>query len=328
MESGARPALEPCIVINYNRAIRPSPESGKSMKKRNRFLILASLLFAHTVALHAAENCDSLVASAQEAANRADLVIEADITLFFHEANPPRATAIVVEKTRTLFALEPAKLHATLNLSIDSCFPGRDKTFSLASEERMKGKKMRFYLTKLSNADAYRVFFMQRFEEAPPAFTKPRENVVAKVHEQTSGNPLPDGWNRAHSTDGKFSIDMPGTFQDVTRDGPGQPGFMLRGTDKNGSIFIAVFQRSGPGAGLAGPIDQAYQDQNATTFTFKGATALTTKSTVAGPQGKMISHGLWFRIPGGTYMLGIASPEGHEVSPAVRERFYNSLRFE
>jgi hypothetical protein len=122
---------------------------------------------------------------------------------------------------------------------------------------------------------------------------------------------------------------MPGAFEDVTKAGPGQPAFMLRGRDRNGSVFMAVFERSGPGAEMSGTFDDAYEKRGATISTFKGATAVTTKGMLSGSNGEMTTYGLLFRVPGGTFMLGVVTSKEHETATLkVKDRFFNSLSFE
>jgi hypothetical protein len=292
-------------------------------------ICLAFSLLTHTAITHAAESCTSIVTNAQGAADRVDLVIEAEVTTLFSPDDRSRPLEIMVEKPRTLLELEPFKLHATMSLPVDACFPDSQQALSKKSLERIAGKRMRFYLTKLTNARGLRLFFMQPLEERPPAFSKVKQRFVTKSYAHASERPMPDGWSRARSTDGKFTIDMPGVFEDVTKAGPGEPGFMLRGSDQNGSVFMAVFERSGPEAEMAGTFDDAYEKKGATISTFKGAAAVTTKGVLSGPNGAMTTHGLWFRVPGGTFMLGVVTSKQHEAATLkVRERFFNSLRFE
>lgn len=292
-------------------------------------LCLAFSLLAHTAIAHAGESCTSIVTNAQGAADRADLVIEAEVTMLFSPDDRSRPLEVVIEKPHALLELEPFKPRATMSLPVDSCFPNSQQALSKKTLDRITGKRMRFYLTRLTNARGFRLFFMQPLDEAAPAFSKVKEGFATKAHAHPSERPMPDGWYRAHSTDGKFTVDMPGVFEDVTKAGPGQPGFMLRGRDQNGSVFMAVFERSGPESEMSGTFDDAYEKRGATISTFKGAAAVTTKGVLPGPNGEMTSYGRWFRVPGGTFMLGVVTSKEHEAATLkVKERFFNSLSFE
>ena len=109
----------------------------------------------------------------------------------------------------------------------------------------------------------------------------------------------------------------------------GEPGFLLRSTDRNGTVFMAAFERAGPDSGMGGTFDTMASESSRPFVMFKGAEALSTTSELAGPEGEMVSHGLWFRVPGGTYMLGVMMAKQREAEALkLRDRFFNSLVFE
>jgi hypothetical protein len=235
---------------------------------------------------------------------------------------------VVTENSRAVFNPAPSSIYATMNFPVDSCFPDQRKVLSKPALDRMTGKKMRFFLTTLTNSRGYRLFFMQPVGEAPPVFKKTKQSFVTKGYTDSPGTPLPDGWRRAHSTDGMFSIAMPGAFVDATKGGPGEPGFMIRGTDEDGSTYLAVFERTGPDAAMSGTFDDMYEKRDTVKSTFKGAVAVTTIGTIAGPNGNLTSYGLWFRVPGGTFMLGVVAAERYEAQALKhKDRFFNSLEF-
>lgn len=71
-------------------------------------------------------------------------------------------------------------------------------------------------------------------------------------------------------------------------------------------MFIAAFERSGPGSRMGATFD----------------------STISEPNAK-INHGLWFCVPGGTFMLGVAADKAQEKQVLkLKDRFFNSLNFE
>lgn len=297
------------------------------MKKLIRSFIV-TCLFTHAAFAHADTSCASIVTSAQEAADRADLVIEATITFFLHPADQSKPMEVVTEKSRALLNLESSKVHATMSLPVDSCFPDRQRALSKQAVDRMTGKRMRLYLTRLTSSRGFRLFFIQPVEEVAPDFKKIRRSYVTKAYPDSLRTSLPDGWSRAHSTDGMFSIEMPGAFVDATKGGPGEPGFMLRTQDQDGSTYLAVFERSGPDAAMSGTLDDMYEKPDSMKSSFKGAMAVTTIGTIAGPSGNMTSHGIWFRVPGGTFMLGVVASKEHEAQALKnKDRFFNSLKF-
>lgn len=296
--------------------------------RRGVAAIIGTLLFTHAAYAHAEASCTSIVTTAQEAADRADLVIEATITFFAYPTDRSQPMEVVTEKSRALLNNEPSKVHATMSLSIDSCFPDSERALSKQALDRMTGKRMRLYLTRLTNSRGFSLYFIQPLEEVAPDFKKVKRSYVTKGYPNSSGIPLPDGWSRAHSTDGMFSIDMPGAFVDATKGGPGEPGFMVRGQDQDGSTYLAVFERAGPDAAMSGTFDDMNAKPDAVHSTFKGAMAVTTIGTIAGPAGNMTSHGIWFRVPGGTFMLGVVAAKGHEAQALKnKDRFFNSLAF-
>jgi hypothetical protein len=62
--------------------------------------------------------------------------------------------------------------------------------------------------------------------------------------------------------------------------------------------------------------------------TFKGMPAVVTRGVMAGTHGALITHSTIFRVPGGTFMLGIVTPKDHETQSLQQlDRFYNSISF-
>jgi hypothetical protein len=291
------------------------------------FSLITTFLIAHS-AVAREGSCTSIVTNAQEAAERADMVIEATITLFLSPSDRSRPIEVVTEKSQALFNPTPSSVNGTMSFPVDSCFPDRQQVLSKEAMNHMTGKRMRLYVTTLTNSRGYRLFYIQPREEPAPVFKKTKQRFVTKAYPDSSGTPLPDGWRRAHSTDGKFSIAMPGAFLDATKGGPGEPEFMLRGTDPDGSTYLAVFERAGPDAAMSGTFDNMYAKADAVKSTFKGASAVRTIGNNVGPDGDMDSYGLWFRVPGGTFMLGIVASKAHEAQARKnKDRFFNSLEF-
>lgn len=236
---------------------------------------------------------------------------------------------INIENAKVLYELERSPRFFTASLPVDSCFPDSEATLWGKASEKLLGKRMRFFGTRTTSGRGRRVFFMQPAEQAAPPFPAARKKYATTAHSPMAVKTGSDGWSRARSTDGQFSIDMPGPFVDATRADNGEPGFMLRGVDQYGSTFIAVFERSGPNSGMGGTFDSTITKPNANVTVFKGAEAVYTLGGISRSDGEKITHGLWFRVPGGTYMLGIVTDKEHEAkSLKFKERFFNSLTFE
>lgn len=290
--------------------------------------LIVSCLLTQAACASAQASCTAIVTNAQATADRADLVVEATVNLFLVPSGRSQPISVVTEKSRAVFNPASSSIYATMRFPVDSCFPDQQHVLSKQALNRMTGKKMRFFLTTLTNARGYRLFFMQPVEDAAPAFKKTKQGFATKAYPDSPGTPLPDGWRRAHSTDGMFSIAMPGAFLDATRGGPGEPSFVLRGTDQDGSTYMAVFERAGPEAAMSGTFGDMDAKQDAVRSTFKDAAAISTTGTVPGPNGNMTSHGLLFRVPGGTFMQGMVASQGHEAQALNnRQRFFNSLEF-
>lgn len=291
----------------------------------------AFLLSTHADSAYAQNGCTSMVTTAQQAAKSAAIVVEAEITLFFHSSDKARPLDIVIEKPQTLYAVEPVKLRASMSLPVDACFTDKNLVSNLKVQNGLKGKRMRFYLVKGETADAprFRVLFVQAVEEAPPAFPDVHKGFMPRAYQHALANALPDGWYVARSTDGQFSIDMPGTFDDVTKAEDGQTAFMLRSADRDGVTFIAVYELAGPGAKFPIAFDDASKKPGAFVSTFKGHAAVAARMQLAGPNQKLISQSMWIKAKNGIVMLGVVTPEAQEaMATKVKHRYFNSLKFE
>lgn len=272
-------------------------------------------------------NCADAIKSAQDAANRADWIIEGDVNNTLRFTSSPGRVSVSIENAKVIFESEKSPRFLTAILETDSCFPNAMNTL-LEKPEKIIGKRMRFFGNRLRSGRGRHFFYMQPAGQAMPPLPVPFKKFIDRKHPSEAEATLPDGWSRARSTEGHFLIDMPGPFEDLTKGSSEQPAFMLRGTDRYGVTFMAVFERSGPGSVMGETFDSTISQPNAKTFTFKGADAVSTLGELPGSNGERITHGLWFRIPGGTFMLGIVTDKEHEKeSLKVKERFYNSLTF-
>jgi hypothetical protein len=289
---------------------------------------LSLLLLSHSAGAAAQDNCKTIVKSAQDAASRADWVIEADLTDTVQFASLANRTEVLFENAKVVYEVEKAPRFISGAFNIDPCFPNAEATFSGKAGTKQFGKRMRFFGTKtMGRAKSF--FFMQPASEPMPVMPAARPLFKTAQHTPHADKPGADGWRRAHSTEGKFSIEMPGPFDDITKGGGGEPGFMLRGMDQNGSTFMAVFQRSGPDSPTGMSFDGTIAEPGAKSFLFKGAQAVRSVDDMSTATKKMRMHALYLRVPGGTFMLGVIAEKQHEAAALqAQERFFNSLKFE
>lgn len=295
------------------------------------YAALASLFLTTSQPAFAQNNasCTAIVKSARDAASRADWVIEGDVNNTFKMSSTPDRIDVSIENAKVLFESEKSPKFFTAMLQTDSCFPNAMTTLWGKAADKIIGKRMRFYGSKLTSGRGRRFFFMEPAEQAMPTMSVTRKEYVDKKHPSDAVAAMQGAWSQVRSTDGHFSIEMPGSFEDITKGSAAQPAFILRGTDQYGSTFLAVFERSGPGSGMGATFDFTISKPDANVFKFKGADAVSTLGELPGSNGEKITHGLWFRIPGGTFMLGIVTDKEHEkMSLKSKERFFNSLTFE
>jgi hypothetical protein len=292
---------------------------------------LTIFLLSNTAALaQNGKDCTAIVKSAQDAADKADWVIDGDVVDVVRMHADPERLHVSIDNAKVEYELERSPRFFSAMLIADTCFsesaiPVRGK----AAASQLVGKRMRFYGTKLTAGGGRRFFFVQAVAPAMPAIAVARKEYTDKKQLPIAAPFDAQGWTRAHSADGGFSVDMPGPFSDMTKGGAGQAGFVLRGTDRHGATFMAVFERSGPGSSLGATFDEAYFKPNADLTKFKGADAVITQGTLPENNGAKITHGLWFRVPGGTYMLSVIADKEHDAqSLASRQRFFQSLTFE
>ena len=290
-----------------------------------------TLFLASSIALaETGKNCSSIVQCAQDAADRADWVIDGDVADIVRMHSDPARVHVSIENAKVPYELGHSPRFFSAMLIADACLSeGAIPMGAKAAASPLVGKRMRFYGTKLASGGGRRFFFVQAFDPAMPAVAAVRKEYTDKRHLPAAAPVDAQGWTRARSAEGGFSVDMPSPFVDMTKGGAGQAAFVLRGTDRHGATFMAVFERSGPESGMGATFDEAFFKPNANVTKFKGADAVITQGTLPGSNGTTITHGLWFRVPGGTYMLSILADKEHDMqSSASRQRFFNSLTFD
>jgi hypothetical protein len=273
-------------------------------------------------------SCTTIIKSAQEAANNADWIIEGDVIDTVKMNADLNRIDVHIENRKVVYESEESPTFSTAMLQADFCFPDAQKTLWGKAADKIVGKRIRFFGTKLTSGRGSRFFFIQPAQQPMPSIPLSRTEFLDKKHASEAVARTQDGWLKARSTDGHFSVEMPGPFEDITKGSGEQPAFMLRGTDQYGSIFIVVFERSGPNSGMGGTFDSTILKPNAAISKFKGAEAVSTLGQIPGSNGQKITHGLWFRVPGGTFMLGVVTNKGEAESLKSKERFFKSLTFE
>lgn len=298
---------------------------------KNLFLVtaLTFCLLSNMALAQTGKDCSAIVQSAQDAADRADWVIDGDVVDVVRMHDDPERLHVSIDNAKVEYELERSPRYFSGMLIADACVSeGAISMRGKAAASQLVGKRMRFYGTKLTAGGGRRFFFVQAVTPGMPAIAVVRKEYTDKKQLPIAAPFDAQGWTRARSAEGGFSVDMPGPFSDMTKGSAGQAGFMLRGTDRLGSTFMAVFERSGPGSGMGATFDEAYFKPNANVTKFKGADAVITQGTLAGSNGAKLTHGLWFRVPGGTYMLSIIADKEHDAQAlASRQRFFQSLTF-
>jgi hypothetical protein len=274
--------------------------------------------------------CMAIIKSSADAAEKADWIVEANLDDGMVPSTDQNQLFLTISDMEEVKGGWPGKRGATGSVLVGQCFPGGKVAFEGPAGKRLFGQRLRLFGSKHLDDPRRRVFYIEPVSVKMAAM-RPSSPVSleTKMHRQDATNPLPGGWHRAHSTGGEFSIDMPAPFQDVTAATSGKAGqmagFMLRTTDANGITFFAVREPNGPDPSMAGSFDTEMKSKRNKIVQFKGVSAVETSTT----QGAVIMHSLMFRVPGGTYMLGVSAPkERDKESTLVRERFYQSLAFD
>lgn len=272
------------------------------------------------------QTCGAAVKSSQEAIDKADWIVEGDIETVATFPEEGTRVTLVFSNGDAIKGGWPGRKGGTGTVAIGPCFPQGETAFrGTAAEARLVGKRMRIFGSKHLVDPSRRAFYIEPASVKMIAVPKPSVTYTTKVHSLAAAKPLGDGWHRARSTEGAYSIDMPGPYEDLTAVMHGTVNFMLRVKDANGVSFIAVREPNSPEASLAGTFEREMQGKDVKVLQFKGVPAIPARSV----KGDLILNSLMFRVPGGTYMLLVATTkEREDASIALRERFYNSLAFD
>jgi hypothetical protein len=295
------------------------------MKKMTMAGALLCLELAKPAVAAPAKTCDQLVTNSTVAAQRADWIVDADVSNIFKPyATGPRLN-FVLENVNALHGTVTKRRIFTMSVLVDHCFRDGAKAVLGKRAEQMVGKRFRFYGIKLEKSFGERFFYV---EPAGRPLPKLEQELVQDRVEPAESKPTAHApWVRAYSPRGEFSIEMPGVVESITYTQAQQPWWMLRTLDEAGTAYLAVFQRSGPDSALGITFDRESSKDGVQTTTFRGAEAIYTSGEDPASKEARLMHGLWFRVPGGVYMLGVSYKKGHEVPDSVRQRFFESFQF-
>lgn len=300
----------------------------KKLLRLASFLTILALLPLHASAQPQDEPepaCRAIVKSPQDAVEKADWIVEGDIDNIVTSTDGAKIS-LVLTKTESIKGPWPTHKGMAGIVAIGPCFPKGNAAFIGDAGGRLMGKRMRIFGSKHMDDPTWRTFYIQPSDQEMPSALHPASFAYStKVHRQGAVQPLGGGWRRAHSTEGEYSIDMPCPFEDISGVNQGDVGLLLRAHNEDGLVFFATREPNSPDASLAGIFDTDIRNKNTTVVQFKGVPAISARTI----HGALIHYLLVFRVPGGTYMLGILTPKDREKDAiAVRDRFYNSLAFD
>ena len=204
--------------------------------------------------------------------------------------------------------------------------------FAFGEVGSVHGLRMRFFGNEHRFADGRRFFYMMPADEPMPnaeSVVTPWAMAPAKIkrYGKALRRPVRDGWHRARSTGGRFSVDLPGPYTDETVVRDGDTRFALRAVDRRGNLFSVAFVRSTLPTSLAEQFDAEMQKSDANKAMFKAMPAVSLR-TVHNERTGSVMHSKLLRVPGGTYQFNVLTPRDDETrSERARERFFGSISF-
>ncbi len=276
-------------------------------------------------------NCGAPLASAADAMAKADFVIEGTVIAAIYPNEPHPPLGIAIEKVKVIRQQGSAVADdITLSLTLGPCFAPGMAPFAFGEAGSVHGMRMRFFGNEHRFADGRRFFYMMAADEPLPDAGKARSPwsltpAKAKRHGKAIRRPIRDGWHRARSSAGGFSVDLPGPYVDETVVRDGDTAFVLRAVDRRGNRFSVAFVRSASPTSLAEQFDTAMNQPDALKSMFKAMPAVSLRALRAGS----IIHSTLLRIPGGTVLLRVQTPAPDEArSQRARERLLDSIAFE
>ena len=275
-------------------------------------------------------NCAAPVISPEDAMAKADFVIEGTVIAAIYPNEPHPPLGIAIEKVKVIRQQGNAVVDdITLSLTIGPCFAPGMEPFTFGEAGSAHGQIMRFFVNEHRFADGRRFFFMMPADEPLPVVDKaltPWALTPAKIkrYGKALRRPIRDGWHRAQSTGGRFSVDMPGPYTDETVMRDGDTQFMLRAVDRRANRFSVAFVRSATPTSLEELFDAEMQKPDAIRSMFKGLPAVSLREVRAGS----VLHSTMIRVPGGTVLFRVVTTVLDEArSERARARLLDSVAF-
>lgn len=279
-------------------------------------------------------NCGTPVSSPEDAMAKADFVIEGTVIAAIYPDEPHPPLGIAIEKVKVIRQQGNAVVDdITLSLTIGPCFAPGMGPFAFDETGSVHGMRMRFFGNEHRFADGRRFFYMMPADEPMPSAEQaatPWAMTPAKIkrYGKALRRPVREGWHRARSTGGRFSVDLPGPYTDETVIKNGDTQFALRAVDRRGNRFSVVFVRSALPTSTAELFDAEMQKPDANKSTFKAMPAVSLRTAYNERTGAVM-HSRLLRVPGGTYLFNVLTPGEDEArSERARDRFFGSISFE
>ena len=282
---------------------------------------MIGILLALAAPAHATRACTAKVTTASDAAARADWIIEGNVDMV--ATFPTDGLSVTLSETKVIKG-KGANNGGSDTVNIGPAIPGA--WFQGEAGRNIQGKRVRLFGTRHAAGAQRRAFFMQAGADAMPAIPAPGAPAVTRLYRDAAGDAIGNGWHRAHSTEGRYTVDLPAPFQDMTAVMGDKTVYMVRTTDTSGRTFMAIREPAGVDPAMAGTFDTEMARAGAVTRQFQGVTALQARAS-AGPN---LNQSIMFRVPGSTWMLAVSTPRALEQKDArgeaaLRERFYQSL---
>lgn len=301
------------------------------MNAAHLLLVALVLILARdaTAASSGSQTCPAMVRSQSEAIAKADWIVEANVVDMF-DFKGYWGKMLSLEKIKVLKKAWDLRQVHTLVPAIGPCFAEGNGIAAGGTPEKFIGKRMRIYGSRHWDGEQRRAFYIEdasaRFAGLPEAVTP---STQTRLHRNAATNSLSNGWHRARSTDGRFSVEVPAPFIDATATLGGVRVAVIRTMDPKGISFVATREGNIAEPELARTFDKEYGAFPTRRVQFKGVPALADRVA----RGDMILHSLMFRVPGGTFALGVTYPKEKEKvmekdALAMKERFYHSIVFE
>jgi len=143
---------------------------------------LVFLMFSQIASAQGKNDCSTIVTSAQDAANKADWVIEGTVSSMLRMAPSPNRISVFVENAKILYEAERSTRFSTAELETDSCFPNATATLWGPAATKLTGKRVRFFGSRGTSGRGRRFFFMQTADQAMPSLPATHKTYADKEY--------------------------------------------------------------------------------------------------------------------------------------------------